>query len=75
MQVEAQEKEQQGFAKLSKWEDLRKNLPPEHKLSPRAMIPHKSRNYWEILDLSFELKLAEYLLPLVNDAIKKCAPK
>ena len=73
MQVEAREKEQQGFAKIFKWEDLKENLPPEIKLSPLAMIPHKSRKYCTILNLSLKLKLAGYLLPSVNDATKKCA--
>ena len=75
MQIEAREKEQQGFATIFKWEDLKKNLPRELKLSPLAMIPHKSRKYRAILDLSFELMLAGYLLPSVNDATKKCAPE
>ena len=75
MQVEAWEKEKQGFAKIFKWEDLKKNLPSELKLPPLAMIPHKSRKYCAILDLSSKLKLAGYLLPSVNDVMKKCTPK
>ena len=43
MQAEAREKEAQGFAKIYRWDDLRKNPPPALKLSPLAMIPHKSR--------------------------------
>ena len=39
------------------------------------MIPHKSRKYRAILDLSSKVKLAEYLLPIVDDATKICAPK
>ena len=75
MQVEAREKEKQGFAKIFKWEELKKNIPTKLKLSPLAMIPHKSRKYCTILDLSFELMVAGYLLPSVNDATKKCTPE
>ena len=47
IQEEAREKESQGFAKVHKWEDLRANLAkhPQLKISPLAMIPHKSRRY------------------------------
>ena len=38
------------------------------------MIPHKSRKYRAILDLSFELMLAGYTLPSVNEATKHMAP-
>lgn len=40
------EKEKQGFVKIYKWDDLRANLadhPQLTKLSPLAIIPHKSR--------------------------------
>ena len=38
------------------------------------MIPHKSRKYRAILDLSFELQVAGYQLPSVNDATRRMAP-
>ena len=44
------------------------------KISPLAMIPHKSRKYRAILDLSFELRLAVYTLPSVNEATEHMAP-
>ena len=74
MQVEACEKEKQGFAKIFLWEDLKKNLPAKLKLLPLAMIPHKSRKFKAILDLSFSLLVAGYQLPLANDASKDCVP-
>ena len=74
IQVEAREKEAQGFCKLYDWEELKRDLPKKLKLSPLAMIPHKSRKYRAILDLSFELRLAGYTLPSVNDATKHMAP-
>ena len=75
IQVEAREKAAQGFATIYKWEDLRKNLPRLLKLSPLAMIPHKSRKYRAILDLSFALMVDGYQLPSVNDATRDTAPE
>ena len=75
IQGEAREKAAQGFAKIYKWEDLKRDLPAKLKLSPLAMIPHKSRKYRAILDLLFSLKLAGYDLPSVNEATKTCAPE
>ena len=77
IQKEAKEKERQGFAKIYTWEWLKKNLHkhPQLKLSPLAMIPHKSRKYRAILDLSYQLLVAGYLLPSVNDATVDCAPE
>ena len=68
IQVETREKEAQGFVKIHRWEDLKKNLPRALKLSPLAIIPHKSRKYRAILDLSYQLMVAGYILPSVNDA-------
>ena len=51
--VEAKQKAEQGFATIHKWRDLQWKLPAALKLSPLAMIPHKSQKYCAILDLSF----------------------
>ena len=51
----------------------KKKLLMKLKLSSLAMVPHKSRLYRAILDLSFILKLAECDVPLVNDTTKKMA--
>ena len=75
IQVEAREKEAQGFAKIYKWEDLKKDLPCALKLSPLTMIPHKSRKYRAILELLYQLMVAGYLLPSVNDATVRTAPE
>ena len=37
IQVEAREKEKQGFANIFKWEELNENLPSKLKLSPLAI--------------------------------------
>ena len=75
IQIEAKDKEKQGFANIYSWEKLKQNLPPNLKLSPLAMIPHKSRTYRAILDLSFLLKISGYSIPSVNEATNKCAPE
>ena len=62
IQIKANEKVKQGFARIYAWEWLKKNLHkhPQLKLSPLAMIPHKSRKYRAILDLSYQLLAAMY---------------
>ena len=59
-----------GFAKIVLWDDIRDRLDdfPQLKVSPLSMIPHKSRKYRAILDLSFKLRIAGMALPSVNDA-------
>ena len=67
IQIEAREKEAQGFARIYLREELKCCLPAKLKLSPLAMIPHKSRKYCAILDLLFALLVAGFKLPSVND--------
>ena len=75
IQREAREKAAQGFATIHKWEDLKKDRPRALKLSPLAMIPHKSQKHRAIPDLSVALKLAGHELPSVNDATQSCVPE
>jgi hypothetical protein len=50
-------------------------LPPELKILPIAMIPHKSRQFRAILDLSFRLKLKNGgVIPSVNESTTLEAP-
>ena len=72
--AEALEKEQLGFCRIVKWADLRKNPPQKLKISPLAAVPHKSRSWRAILDLSFELTVNGRRLPSVNTASKALAP-
>ena len=51
IQVEAQENAAQGFATIVGWEDIKQNPPSNLKISPMAIIPHKSRKYRTILDM------------------------
>ena len=43
------------YAKVIRYGELKKNPPEKLKISPVAMIPHKSRSYRIILDLSFQI--------------------
>ena len=56
--AEVDEKVRTGQAKLVAWDSIKDNPPPELKISPIAAIPHKSKQFRSILDLSFNLRLA-----------------
>ena len=65
-------KVKEGFARIISWEDIKKNgIPPNLKVSPIAAIPHKSRNFRMILDLSYQLKIGGERLQSVNDSSNK----
>ena len=53
LKAEAEDKDRRGQARIILWDDIKKNLPPQLKVSPIAMVPHKSRKWRAILDLSF----------------------
>ena len=73
---EIAEKVQNGQARLVRWNDIRHNPPPQLKISPVAMVPHKSRPFRAILDLSFPIKLRPSgEVPSVNSSTVKTAPK
>ena len=63
-----------GYSKVVRYGDIKNNLPPQLKISPVAMIPHKSRSFRTILDLSFRLRLKGTLMPSVNSETTKQAP-
>ena len=69
------EKVKQGLAKIYTGEWLKNytNTPSLNSRHYLAMIPHKSRKYRVILDLSYQLLVAGYLLPSVNGVKKECA--
>jgi len=76
LQQEVAEKEKQGAVRVVLWEDLKKDLPRELKVSPIAMIPHKSRLYRAILDLSYKLRLTpDEVMKSVNESTTKTAPR
>jgi hypothetical protein len=55
LRKETHEKCAQGYARIVRWGDIQNNIPKKLKISPVAMIPHKSKQYRCILDLSFTL--------------------
>ena len=73
LREETLEKVAQGFARLIPWTDLRKCLPRKLKLSPIAAIPHKSRAYRMILDLSFAFTVNSTTWPSVNESTDRHA--
>jgi hypothetical protein len=70
------EKLQTNQARLVPWDDIKDNPPPQLKISPITAIPHKSKAFRSILDLSFRLQLKNGgVLAAVNDTTVKSAPK
>ena len=55
LRAETKDKCAQGYARVVRWGDIKKHLPRRLKISPVVMIPHKSKPYRCILDLSFSL--------------------
>ena len=73
---EVAEKVKVGQAKVVAWESLKDCPPVELKISPIAAIPHRSKQFRSILDLSFPVRLRQgRILPLVNATTVKTAPK
>ena len=63
----ALERVKDGCAKLIKWDDIKHNPPINLKVSPLAAIPHKSRDFRMILDLSYNIKVNGIKLQSVNE--------
>ena len=72
---EAEEKQRSGQALLFKWSSLRKSPPKKLKMSPVACVPHKSRMFRLMLDLSYDLRMRGKKHPSVNEASAKLAPQ
>ena len=74
--AEITEKLQTKQARLVAWDDIKNDPPLQLKVSPIAAIPHKSKAYRSILDLSFRLRLKNGgVLAAVNDTTVKSAPQ
>jgi hypothetical protein len=74
--MERAKKVRVGQAKLVLWDDIKDNPPPQLKILPIAAIPHKSKAFRSILDLSFSLHLKNGgILESVNDSTIKMAPR
>jgi len=52
---EIKEKLRKNQARIVPWEDIKDDPPAQLKISPIAAIPHKSKAFRSILDLSFRL--------------------
>jgi hypothetical protein len=71
LRSETMEKVAQGYARLVKWADIRDNPPRNLEVSPIAAIPHKSRLFRMILDLSHGVRLHGIQFLSVNAATNK----
>ena len=56
LRAETDDKCRHGYARVVKWGALKAQWPKRLKISPVAMIPHKSKPFRCILDLSFTLQ-------------------
>ena len=65
------EKVTQGYACPVEWDSIKDNPPEQLKVAPIAAIPHKTRHFRAILDLSYELKGVGAPPTSVNDTTKK----
>jgi len=79
MHAEVEDKVKEGFAKVVYLDSidhlLGSNEWAQLKISPLAMVPHKSRKFRTILDLSFSLKVFGMEIPSVNEATYITAPQ
>ena len=73
LRTETKEKIACGYARVVRWGDIKHNIPKKLKISPVAMIPHKSKKYRCILDLSFTLFEDGIEYPSVNETTNKMA--
>ena len=65
----------ENFMKKVRWGDIKHSFPKNLKISPVAMIPHKSRSFRVILDLSFNLLFKGKRQSSVNDDTIIIAPQ
>ena len=75
MDEEIAEKVKNNQVRLVRWADIKANPPRQLKISPLAMVEHKSRPFRAILDLSFPVKISPTeSVPSVNSTTTKTAP-
>ena len=73
LREETEDKIKHGYARVVKWKNIKNNIPPQLKVSPVAMIPHKSKKYRCILDLSWSLFHKGRKIHSVNDTTNRLA--
>ena len=71
---ETRDKVANGYAKVIRYGELNKNLPEKLKISPVAMIPHKSKSYRKILEPLFQLQHRGKIMQSLNLEMVKHAP-
>ncbi len=75
LRKETVEKCKHGYARVVRWKDIKDKLPKNFKISPIAMVPHKSKLFRAILDLSFRLRKSDGTYwESVNSGTRKQAP-
>ena len=72
---ETVEKVKNGFTNIIRYWNIKDRLPEYLNISPVAMIPHTSRKFRCILDLSFCLKIDGTRMPSVNSSTTQTAPQ
>ena len=76
LEREVEDKVKKNQCRVVLWDDIKENPPEQLKVSPIAMIPHKSRMFRAILDLSFAVKLKSgERLSSVNESSEKQASR
>jgi hypothetical protein len=45
LRAKTKEKMAHGYTRVVKWGDIKNHIPPKLKISPVAMIPHKSKRF------------------------------
>ena len=68
---ETMDKIKHGYARVVTWKEIKENMPSKLKISPVSMIPHKSKAFRCILDLSFNLHQRGKVYHSVNSATNK----
>ncbi len=72
---EIKEKVRTHQARVVAWDTMKDSPPTELKISPIAAIPHKSKAFWLILDLLFQLRLKHGgVWKAVNNTTTRTAP-
>ena len=74
LRAKTMDKVKQGYARVVQWKDIMYDHPQKLKISPIAAIPHKSKPYRAILDLSFHMTCNGVQFKSVNAATTKQAP-
>ncbi|EJK76910.1 hypothetical protein THAOC_01298, partial [Thalassiosira oceanica] len=73
---EVTKKVEQGQVKIIAWDEIKDEVPKELKISPISQIPHKSRAFRTILDLSYALRYGKTkVVPSVNSTSRPTAPE